>query len=115
MDSYVNSLGNFAAGVGVEALAGAAVANRGQARPGGVGRGRAGAWHTGYAHEAAPSLHVELPLHLVHLRPAMAEAWKYERRSQRHGVALRLPPTLAPLFLDLFFYWVPSPATQGAL
>lgn len=30
-------------------------------------------------------------------------------------MALRLPPTLAPLFLDLFFYWVPSPATQGAL
>lgn len=41
MDSYVNSLGNFAAGVGAEALAGAtgqAAARRGRAGPGGTGR-----------------------------------------------------------------------------
>lgn len=37
MDSHVNSLGNFAAGAGAEALAGAAAANRGQAGPAGPG------------------------------------------------------------------------------
>lgn len=46
MDSYVNSLGNFAAGE-------AGRAGRGRA-------GRTGGWHTGCAQQAAPSLHVPL-------------------------------------------------------
>lgn len=73
MDSYVNSLGNFAAGVGAEALAGAT--GQAAARRGRRGRaGRAGGWHTGCAQQAAPSLHVQLPLHLGHRRPVRAEA-----------------------------------------
>lgn len=60
MDSYVNSLGNFAAGE-------AGRAGRGRA-------GRTGGWHTGCAQQAAPSLHVQLPLHLGHRRPVRAEA-----------------------------------------
>lgn len=73
MDSYVSSLGNFAAGVGAEALAGAtgqAAARRGRAGPGGSRR-----WLAHWLCSASsPSLHVELPLHLGHLRPVRAEA-----------------------------------------
>lgn len=99
MDSYVNSLGNFAAGE-------AGRAGRGRA-------GRTGGWHTGCAQQAAPSLHVQLPLHLGHRRPVRAEAWKHERGSQRRGRPC-ISPRPHPASSESLLLPGPSPAKPDA-
>lgn len=96
MDSYVSSLGNFAAGVGAEALAGAtgqAAARRGRAGPGGSRR-----WLAHWLGSASSPLAPRPPLHLGHRRPVRAEAWKHERGSQRRGgpCISPHPPPLPP-------------------
>lgn len=95
MDSYVNSLGNFAAGVGVEALAGAtgqATARRGRAGPGGSRRWLAH-WLCSASSPLAPRPATSAPG-----PPQTREGRSLETRTRKPEAraALHLPPSPTP-------------------